>query len=327
MSTTQQGASYYELLGVDEDATTEEIKKAYRKVARRLHPDVAGPGMEGLFNQVTRAHDVLSDPARRTEYDATRSGPPPVPEPEPEPAPWGTEEVIIEEPDPEPEPEPAPAPVPEPDPGPQFTSSSAMPHKGALNSSAALKLRLARVAAPVSIAVLVAFMLTGDYLWALLSPNPFSYYGASAATIIVSVPLIALRVFRRSGKVALGLMLALAGLQAMQGQWPGVAAVFLCIATAELWRWRWRHRANLKLATAWQQFQAAAQGRDRWVMSVAPHGNRTLALLQDPYTLDREQKMVWGGVVPGTWIVLGDAHDVVLACPEEARVAWESLYG
>lgn len=60
---------YYELLGVSKDATTEEIRRAYRKKARVLHPDYAGPDSEEEFKQVSMAYEVLSDPKKRERYD------------------------------------------------------------------------------------------------------------------------------------------------------------------------------------------------------------------------------------------------------------------
>ena len=62
---------YYEILGVKRDAKPEEIKKAYRRLARKYHPDV-NPGdkaSEERFKLTTEAHDVLSDPKKRTVYD------------------------------------------------------------------------------------------------------------------------------------------------------------------------------------------------------------------------------------------------------------------
>ena len=65
-------SDHYETLGVSRDASQEEIKKAYRKKARRLHHDV-NPGPEAAedFKRLSHANDVLSDPEKRRVYDAT----------------------------------------------------------------------------------------------------------------------------------------------------------------------------------------------------------------------------------------------------------------
>jgi len=67
---------YYKALGVDKKATDDEIKKAYRKLARRYHPD-RNPDdkqAEERFKEISQAHDVLGDPEKRKQYDSG-SGP------------------------------------------------------------------------------------------------------------------------------------------------------------------------------------------------------------------------------------------------------------
>ena len=61
---------YYGVLGVRRDADADEIKKAYRRLARELHPDVnPDPALQERFKEVTQAYEVLSDPEKRARYD------------------------------------------------------------------------------------------------------------------------------------------------------------------------------------------------------------------------------------------------------------------
>lgn len=65
---------FYATLGVDKNASSADIKKAYRKLAQRYHPDnnAGDKGAEEKFKEVAEAHDVLSDPKKKEEYDQLR---------------------------------------------------------------------------------------------------------------------------------------------------------------------------------------------------------------------------------------------------------------
>src|SRR5579863_1716949 len=62
---------YYKVLGLSSSATDKEITRAYRKLAKQLHPDT-NPGSEERFKEVSGAYDVLGDPDKRKEYDEVR---------------------------------------------------------------------------------------------------------------------------------------------------------------------------------------------------------------------------------------------------------------
>ncbi len=68
---------YYKILGVSETASQEEIKRAYRELAKKYHPDAVGgdKSKEERFKEISEAYAVLSDPTKRKEYDALRSNP------------------------------------------------------------------------------------------------------------------------------------------------------------------------------------------------------------------------------------------------------------
>jgi len=66
---------YYKVLGIDRSASPEEISKAYRRLARKCHPDVnKDPGAEEQFKRINEAHQVLSDAGKRRRYDTLGNG-------------------------------------------------------------------------------------------------------------------------------------------------------------------------------------------------------------------------------------------------------------
>src|SRR5579863_5026515 len=75
MSAKDYQKDYYKALGVPKTATAAEIKKAYRELARKYHPDAnkGDAGAEERFKEITEAYNVLSDEKQRKEYDEARS--------------------------------------------------------------------------------------------------------------------------------------------------------------------------------------------------------------------------------------------------------------
>lgn len=66
----KMGKDYYDILGIQKDASEDDIKKAYRKQALRYHPDKnKSPGAEDKFKEIAEAYDVLSDPKKKDIYD------------------------------------------------------------------------------------------------------------------------------------------------------------------------------------------------------------------------------------------------------------------
>src|SRR5579863_3992905 len=66
--------NYYAILGVPVEADSDTLKRAYRQLARRYHPDLAGPAGAVHMKRINRAYDVLSDPEKRRSYDTIVGG-------------------------------------------------------------------------------------------------------------------------------------------------------------------------------------------------------------------------------------------------------------
>ena len=72
MTESNDPKGYYRALGLAPNASQAQIDHAYREWAKRYHPDVKGSGNPAEFIRIKEAHDILSDPMRRAQYD--RSG-------------------------------------------------------------------------------------------------------------------------------------------------------------------------------------------------------------------------------------------------------------
>src|ERR1700687_571464 len=66
--------NYYSILGIPIDADHDVLKRAYRQLARRYHPDLAGPDGAIEMKRINRAYSVLSDPDKRINYDMVLGG-------------------------------------------------------------------------------------------------------------------------------------------------------------------------------------------------------------------------------------------------------------
>lgn len=147
---------FYEILGVEHDATPDEIRTAWRSMTRTAHPDVGGSA--GLFRLVMEASEVLLDPSRRAEYDARSST-----EPADDPEAWSTEASdggYYQDDDSGAWQDVEPPPRPAPSPGPSGEPAHAQP--GSYHS-VALRLALGIVAVTVIMAVLVATSIVSSW--------------------------------------------------------------------------------------------------------------------------------------------------------------------
>jgi len=70
---TETFSNYYDLLGVNRESSSGEIKKAFREKAKLLHPDIAGSGQSEAMRKLLSAYEILSNPERRYEYDRAYS--------------------------------------------------------------------------------------------------------------------------------------------------------------------------------------------------------------------------------------------------------------
>jgi molecular chaperone DnaJ len=86
-------ADYYRILGVSRDASPDEIKRAFRRLARRHHPDVSGESDGTRFREILEAYETLSDERQRRAYDARLAGGSRRPAERPE---WFADEIAID---------------------------------------------------------------------------------------------------------------------------------------------------------------------------------------------------------------------------------------
>ena len=65
--------NHYQILGIKENATQDEVKKAFRSLSLKYHPDVQGGGDKNKFIEISDAYDILKDPAKRSQYDMQKN--------------------------------------------------------------------------------------------------------------------------------------------------------------------------------------------------------------------------------------------------------------
>lgn len=294
----------YEVLGVASDATTKQIKDAYRRALRSAHPDQGGSVEDS--QRVNAAYATLSDPSSRTAYDRTSAEPEhdrPM-EPETPEEPWGVQETVT-------------TPPIVPAPGARKARGTRAPNP------------LTRGAFwPAWRVLTVSGLLIGSVtIWT----TGLMVHSLGTWVLLAATPL---RVFRKRGWFSLFVELCVVvhvmG-QVSVGSKPYGSLLFTVamLAAGEIARPAVQQRSRSALAQQWSAFEAAgrARGRVYRIINVQPHGSRTTALLFDRQSGENLTRSLWGRWAPGVWVVVDRAGAVVTHCSDDARQAWVASKG
>jgi len=274
-------STLYDELGIAPTAPASVVKAAFRARMRDLHPDVGGS--EAAASSLNEAFEVLSDPRRRAEYDATITSPPPTLA-----QPAGTRANT-------------------------HTPAPAATYRAPVHARTRHALQTAPAIAAVTVwtAIATALLLTQGLTGITLLPVAVIAVAAAAVAVVA--------VLTRSWQVAVIAatvgVAAATNLPRVQG-WS-VLLAFVTTATAILLsvlRWQ-QHRTDrhTQADTFWDTL-ANTPGADAWfVVQTQPEGPVTRALLEHIHRGDRATRPLWGEVPVGVYIVLAADHDEPLA--------------
>jgi hypothetical protein len=320
--------THYEVLGLECDASSNDVRRAYRSMMRKLHPDVAGEAGQDAAGLVNHAYTVLNDPSAKRLYDSTLPSGKPAPEPvhaEPERNARAGHQR-------------APQPTTTARPSEHSEVRSAAPAPLVEVFTARGQKPLLAIAGIAGIVALALTVVGGLLIPAARNDGSTTLLVYTAFVAGVPLAMLAKRFWKWAGRVltASPVLVAITSIGS-NGQHPSTASLIVMVgASVTFWAsciWGLLYSARtieVRRAQSWRELLNAAQndptGQVFWVAEALFDGAQSQLLLQRMEDANPSVSItVFGNVSQGSWIAVNDGGHVITSADNEAPVAHQKL--